>query len=238
MVRGRSPTPAQGVSWDEAIASRPTGSRRSGGAWPGRDRRHHLVALHQRGGLCRPEDDPRRLRQQQCRYLRAGLPLPTGYGLKQTFGTSAGTQDFRSVDPGRRDPPDRRQPDRRASGLRQPHEEAAPAPGARIIVADPRRIDLVRSPISRRRTISSSARAHQCRDAERARPCDRYRGLVDRPSSPSAATGRVRRWRASSPRSATARGAGRSIGATRNPARSRRGSMPRAATGRSITGSA
>jgi formate dehydrogenase major subunit len=53
---------------------------------------------------------------------------PTGYGLSKTFGTSAGTQDFDSVDGRRRDPGDRRQPDRRASGLRQP-DEAPPAAG-------------------------------------------------------------------------------------------------------------
>ena len=39
---------------------------------------------------------------------------PTGYGLKTTFGTSAGTQDFDSVDAGRRHHGDRRQSDRRA----------------------------------------------------------------------------------------------------------------------------
>ena len=50
---------------------------------------------------------------------------PTGYGLKQTFGTSAGTQDFRSVDAGRRDPADRRQPHRRPPGLRLADEAAA-----------------------------------------------------------------------------------------------------------------
>ena len=50
---------------------------------------------------------------------------PTGYGLKQTFGTSAGTQDFRSVDAGRRDHGDRRQPDRRAPGVRLADEAAA-----------------------------------------------------------------------------------------------------------------
>jgi formate dehydrogenase major subunit len=70
---------------------------------------------------------------------------PTGYGLKQTFGTSAGTQDFASV----------AQADvvlliganatdghpvfasRLKRRLRQ---------GAQLIVVDPRRIDLVRSP--------------------------------------------------------------------------------------------
>jgi formate dehydrogenase major subunit len=37
---------------------------------------------------------------------------PTGYGLGQTFGTSAGTQDFDSVEQIRRHPDHRRQPDR------------------------------------------------------------------------------------------------------------------------------
>ena len=53
---------------------------------------------------------------------------PTGYGLKQTFGTSAGTQTFKSVEQGRRDHGDRRQPDRRPPGVRLAHE-AAPARG-------------------------------------------------------------------------------------------------------------
>ena len=37
---------------------------------------------------------------------------PTGYGLKTAFGTSAGTQDFEIGRRIRRDPGDRRQPDR------------------------------------------------------------------------------------------------------------------------------
>ena len=53
---------------------------------------------------------------------------PTGYGLKQTLGESAGTQTFDSVLAGRRGHGDRRQPDRRAPGLRLPAEAAA-APG-------------------------------------------------------------------------------------------------------------
>ena len=53
---------------------------------------------------------------------------PTGYGLGQTFGTSAGTQDFDSVEHADVVDRHRRQPDRRAPGLRQPAEEAA-APG-------------------------------------------------------------------------------------------------------------
>ncbi len=70
---------------------------------------------------------------------------PTGYGLKQTFGTSAGTQDFDSVmeadvmivigaNPTDAHPVFASQMKRR---LRQ---------GAKLIVADPRKIDLVRSP--------------------------------------------------------------------------------------------
>src|SRR5690606_25339037 len=70
---------------------------------------------------------------------------PTGYGLKTTFGTSAGTQDFDSVmdadvimvigaNPTDAHPVFASRMKRR---LRQ---------GAKLIVIDPRRIDLVRSP--------------------------------------------------------------------------------------------
>ena len=70
---------------------------------------------------------------------------PTGYGLKQTFGTSAGTQDFRSVQKADvimvigANPTDAHPVfgSRMKRRLRE---------GARLIVADPRRIDLVRSP--------------------------------------------------------------------------------------------
>ena len=50
---------------------------------------------------------------------------PTGYGLGQTFGTSAGTQDFDSVEQTDVIIDHRRQPDRRPSGVRLAHEEAA-----------------------------------------------------------------------------------------------------------------
>ena len=70
---------------------------------------------------------------------------PTGYGLKQTFGTSAGTQDFKSVaksdvilvigaNPTEAHPVFGSRMKRR---LRE---------GARLVVVDPRRIDLVQSP--------------------------------------------------------------------------------------------
>ncbi|MFK5645968.1 formate dehydrogenase subunit alpha [Ornithinimicrobium sp. LYQ121] len=70
---------------------------------------------------------------------------PTGYGLNQTFGTSAGTQDFESVDHTDvmlligANPTDAHP----VFGSRMKQRLRA---GAQIIVADPRRIDLVRSP--------------------------------------------------------------------------------------------
>ncbi len=70
---------------------------------------------------------------------------PTGYGLMSTLGTSAGTQDFKSVDHSDvilvigANPTDGHPvfASRMKKRLRQ---------GARLIVADPRRIDLVKSP--------------------------------------------------------------------------------------------
>ncbi len=70
---------------------------------------------------------------------------PTGYGLKTTYGTSAGTQDFDSVDDSDvilvigANPTDGHPvfASRMKKRLRQ---------GAKLIVVDPRRIDLVRSP--------------------------------------------------------------------------------------------
>jgi formate dehydrogenase major subunit len=70
---------------------------------------------------------------------------PTGFGLSKTFGTSAGTQDFKSVD--RSDvviviganPTD-------AHPVFASRLKKRLRAGARLIVIDPRRIDLVRSP--------------------------------------------------------------------------------------------
>jgi len=70
---------------------------------------------------------------------------PTGYGLKTTFGTSAGTQDFDSVEAADvvlvigANPTDGHPvfASRLKKRLRQ---------GAKLIVADPRRIDLVKGP--------------------------------------------------------------------------------------------
>jgi formate dehydrogenase major subunit len=70
---------------------------------------------------------------------------PTGYGLKQTFGTSAGTQDFKSVDDADvivvigANPTD-------AHPVFASRMKRRLRKGAKLIVMDPRRIGLVRSP--------------------------------------------------------------------------------------------
>jgi len=70
---------------------------------------------------------------------------PTGYGLKSTFGTSAGTQDFDSVDASDvimvigANPTD-------AHPVFASHMKRRLRQGARLIILDPRRIDLVHSP--------------------------------------------------------------------------------------------
>src|ERR1700683_1297938 len=70
---------------------------------------------------------------------------PTGYGLSSTFGTSAGTQDFDSVDATDvimvigANPTD-------AHPVFASHMKRRLREGARLIIVDPRRIDLVKSP--------------------------------------------------------------------------------------------
>ena len=76
---------------------------------------------------------------------------PTGYGLKQTYGTSAGTQNFDSVD--HADTivviganPTEGHPVFASRMKRRLRQDVPGRPPAKLIVADPRRIDLVRSP--------------------------------------------------------------------------------------------
>jgi formate dehydrogenase major subunit len=70
---------------------------------------------------------------------------PTGYGLKQTFGTSAGTQDFASVEQSDvilligANPTD-------AHPVFASRMKQRLRAGAKLIVVDPRKIDLVRTP--------------------------------------------------------------------------------------------
>ncbi len=99
---------------------------------------------------------------------------PTGYGLGQTYGTSAGTQDFDSVDYTDVADRHRRQSRYRPSGVRLAAEEAA-APG--------RQADRARSAPHRdgqvgacRSGLSPAAEArHQCGGADCTGACHRHR---------------------------------------------------------------
>ncbi len=146
MIRKSVEDPWQVVSWDEAItyaASELTrikashGARALGGITSSRctNEETFLVQKLIRAGFGANNVDT-------CARV---CHSPTGYGLSQTFGTSAGTQDFDSVmdsdvilvigaNPTDGHPVFASRMKRR---LRQ---------GAKLIVIDPRRTDLVRSP--------------------------------------------------------------------------------------------
>jgi formate dehydrogenase major subunit len=146
MIRARITDPWREVSWDEAFSYAASEFKRIQGKH-GRDSIGAITSSR-----CTNEE----VFVLQ-KLVRAGFGnnnvdtcarvchSPTGYGLKQTFGTSAGTQDFRSVDKADvilvigANPTDAHPvfASRMKRRLRQ---------GARLIVADPRLIDLVRTP--------------------------------------------------------------------------------------------
>jgi len=146
MIRARITDPWREVSWEEAIGhaasefkriQRQYGRDAIGGITSSRctNEETYLVQKLVRAGFGNNNVDT-------CARV---CHSPTGYGLKQTLGESAGTQDFDSVlkadvifvigaNPTDGHPVFASRMKRR---LRQ---------GAKLIVADPRRIDLVRSP--------------------------------------------------------------------------------------------
>jgi formate dehydrogenase major subunit len=146
MIRRKITDPWREVSWDEAIVYTASEFKR-------------IQAAHGRdavGGITssRCTNEETFLVQK---LVRAGFGnnnvdtcarvchSPTGYGLKNTFGTSAGTQDFDSVDEADvvlvigANPTDGHPVF--ASRLKKRLRE-----GAKLIVVDPRRIDLVKTP--------------------------------------------------------------------------------------------
>ncbi len=146
MIRDSIDQPWREVSWDEAItyaASRlkgirdQYGARALGGITSSRctNEETFLVQKLVRGGFGSNNVDT-------CARV---CHSPTGYGLKTTFGTSAGTQDFDSVEHSDvilvigANPTDAHPVF--ASRMKRRLRE-----GAKLIVIDPRRIDLVRSP--------------------------------------------------------------------------------------------
>ena len=175
MIREKITDPWREVSWDEAFDYAASEFKRIQAKY-GRDfrRRHHLVALHQRRNLSGAEADPRRLRQQQRRYLRPRLPFADRLRPCHHLRHLGRHPGFRLGRAHRRRHDHRRQSDRRASGVRLAHEEAA---------ARRRQADRDRSAPHRYRALrpcrgaaSSAADArHQCRRADRDGPCDRHR---------------------------------------------------------------
>ena len=146
MVRERITDPWRVVSWDEAIGF-------------AADRLKGIQAKYGRGAIggisssrCTNEEVYVVQKMVRAAFGNNNIDTcarvchsPTGYGLKQTFGTSAGTQDFASVEEADvilligANPTDGHPvfASRMKKRLRA---------GAQLIVADPRRIDLVRSP--------------------------------------------------------------------------------------------
>ena len=146
LIRGSVDQPWREVSWDEAISHTASefrrlavkyGTRSVGGITSSRctNEETYLVQKMIRQGFGNNNVDT-------CARV---CHSPTGYGLKTTFGTSAGTQDFDSVTHADvmfvigANPTDGHPvfASRMKSRLRQ---------GAKLIVADPRRIDIVRTP--------------------------------------------------------------------------------------------
>lgn len=146
MIRAAIDQPWREVSWEEAFAYAASelrriqaryGQRSVGGITSSRctNEETFLVQKLVRTGLGNNNVDT-------CARV---CHSPTGYGLKTTFGTSAGTQDFDSVEQADvmlvigANPTDGHPvfASRMKKRLRQ---------GAKLIVVDPRRIDLVRTP--------------------------------------------------------------------------------------------
>ena len=146
MIRERITDPWREVPWDEAIGRVASEFRR-------------IQAQHGKGAIggitsSRCTNEETFLVQKLVRAVFGNNNVdtcarvchsPTGYGLSRTFGTSAGTQDFDSVEEADvivvigANPTDAHPvfASRMKKRLRQ---------GAKLIVIDPRRTDLVRSP--------------------------------------------------------------------------------------------
>ena len=146
MIRRKISEPWQEVSWDEAIAYAASEFQRIQSAY-GRDAVGGITSSR-----CTNEETYLVQKLIRAAFGNNNVDTcarvchsPTGYGLKQTFGESAGTQTFRSVDKADvilvigANPTD-------AHPVFGSRMKKRIREGARLIVADPRRIDLVASP--------------------------------------------------------------------------------------------
>ena len=139
------------------------------------DRRHRLLALHQRGRLSGAETGARRVRQQQRRHLRAGVPFADRLWPETDAGRIRRDADVQIGRAQRCDHGDRREPDRCPSGVRLADEEAPARRGEadrdRSAPYRPGALAACRGGFS----FAAQTR-HQCGDAFRAGACDRHRG--------------------------------------------------------------
>jgi len=151
MIRKQITDPWQEVSWDEAINHAASEFKR-------------IQAQHGRdsiGGITssRCTNEETYLVQKLVRAAFGNNNVdtcarvchsPTGYGLGQTYGTSAGTQTFKSVEKADvimvigANPTDGHPVF--ASRMKRRLRGNGKEPGAKLIVVDPRRIDIVKSP--------------------------------------------------------------------------------------------
>ncbi len=146
MIREKISDPWQVVSWDEAInyaakrlkeTQEKYGKDSIGGITSSRTTNEEVYAVQR---MVRAAFNTNNI--DTCARV---CHSPTGYGLKQTFGESAGTQDFKSVEKSDvimvvgANPPDAHPVF--ASRMKKRIRE-----GAKLIVIDPRRTDLVCSP--------------------------------------------------------------------------------------------
>ncbi|MBS0560531.1 MAG: formate dehydrogenase subunit alpha, partial [Proteobacteria bacterium] len=146
MIRARITDPWREVSWEEAIGHAAAEFRRIQARY-GRDSVGGITSSR-----CTNEETYLVQKLVRAAFGTNNVDTcarvchsPTGYGLKATLGTSAGTQDFASVDQSDvilvigANPTDAHPVF--ASRMKRRLRE-----GARLIVADPRRIDLVQTP--------------------------------------------------------------------------------------------
>ncbi len=146
MIRAKISDPWREVSWDEAIGYAASEFKRIQGKY-GRDSVGGITSSR-----CTNEETYLVQKLVRAAFGNNNVDTcarvchsPTGYGLKATYGTSAGTQDFDSVEDADvilvigANPTDAHPVfgSRMKKRLRE---------GAKLIVVDPRRIDLVRTP--------------------------------------------------------------------------------------------
>jgi formate dehydrogenase major subunit len=151
MIRKKITDPWQEVSWDEAIGYAASEFRRIQGEY-GQDSIGGITSSR-----CTNEETYLVQKLVRTAFGNNNVDTcarvchsPTGYGLKQTLGESAGTQTFKSVEQADviviigANPTDGHPVF--ASRMKRRLRGDGYTPGARLIVVDPRRIDIVRTP--------------------------------------------------------------------------------------------